>query len=199
MGCDSSTKETPETTMSTLSQGGSVISKQPIIQIQSQRGGGEEGCRWSDDEDDEDDDSIPELTRRGDSSDSDSDEEDQYVKRIARKKVKTAGNPPTRVQVKTEWMSRSSTPLAGVNYTLCVPTCDPDVEELIPEAGADALDSNGLFSPDSNALMFNLSLNNRKKGPNHMRYGGYEYFKKNNGTKADLFYCKNKHTCGCPG
>ena len=103
-------------------------------------GGGEEGCRWSDDEDDEDDDdSIPELTRRGDSSDSDSDDEDQYVKRIARKKVKTAGNPPTRVQVKTEWMSRSPTPLAGVNYTLCMPTSDPDVEELITEAGADAV------------------------------------------------------------
>ena len=32
-----------------------------------------------------------------------------------------------------------------------------------------------------------------------MRYGGYAYFKKNSGAKADLFYCKNKHTCGCPG
>ena len=51
-------------------------------------------------------------------------------------------------------------------------------------------DSNGLFSPDSNAPMINLSLNNRKKGPNHMRYGGYEYFKKNNGAKADLFIAK---------
>ena len=118
-----------------------MIFKQPIIQIQSQSGGEKEGCRWSDDEDDEDDDddSVPELTNRNDSSDSDSDEEDQYVKRIARKKVKTPGNPPTRVQVKTEWMSRSSTPLTGVNYTLCVPTSDPDVEELIPEAGADAV------------------------------------------------------------
>ena len=104
-------------------------------------GGDEEGRRWSDDEDDEDDDddSVPELTNRNDSSDSDSDEEGQYVRRIARKKVKTAGNPTTRVHVKTEWMSRSSTPLAGVNYTLCVPTSDPDVEELIPEAGADAV------------------------------------------------------------
>jgi len=103
-------------------------------------GGDEEGRRWSDDEDDEDDDddSVPELTNRNDSSDSDSDGEGQYVRRIARKKTKTAGNPTTRVHVKTEWMSRSSTPLAGVNYTLCVPTSDPDVEELIPEAGADA-------------------------------------------------------------
>ena len=104
-------------------------------------GGDEEGHRWSDDEDDDedDDDSVPELTNRNDSSDSDSDEEGQYIRRITRKKVKTAGDPTTRVHVKTEWRSsRSSTPLAGVNYTLCVPTSDPDVEEFLPEAGADA-------------------------------------------------------------
>eukprot|EP00956_Cyclotella_meneghiniana_P007170 scaffold9738_cov38-Cyclotella_meneghiniana.AAC.6 len=140
--------------MSTLTQGNSTVSTKAAEQFDlkgclsdlqaahhsdsESEGEEKEGCRWSDDGDD-DDDSVPELTNRNDSSDSDSDEEGQYVRRIARKKVKTPGNPPTRVQVKTEWMSRSSTPLAEVNYVLCMPTSDPDVEELIAEAGADAV------------------------------------------------------------
>eukprot|EP00956_Cyclotella_meneghiniana_P006103 scaffold7949_cov37-Cyclotella_meneghiniana.AAC.9 len=113
-------------------------------------------------------------------SDSEPEEEDCKDESLPSDDEKMPELPPCNSQ-------SSMHSLPEVKYMLSIPTGDPDVEELILEAGSGNLYlTNGVFSPDSNAPMINLSQKNRAKGPNHMRHGGYSYYKKNSGSKTDI-------------